>query len=185
MYRLSFQRTRSTFKKEKRRRVSMEALSQTFFFLQVVFFFLLMLKKKNSGSVNQLAWQGDTGSGLCAEQTHRDSLWPRQKPHSHTHVARKRCICALLGQRLTHFKSEKAVAYLTVIPQPLILSAARRDVGRISMQAHRLTWRTHTHHPSCCICRKEASSRVPPTTDYASDTKILNFNAVVWLWWWW
>lgn len=75
------------------------------------------------------------------------------------------------------------------IPQPLkplILLAAMRGDGRISMQAHWLTWRTHTHHPSRHICGKEASSCVPPTTDYASDSKILHFNAVVWLCWcWW
>lgn len=76
----------------------MEALSQTFFFLHVFFFYVK--KKKQSGSVNRLVWQGDTGSGLCAEQTHRGSLWPRQKPHSDPHVARKDAFVCCWGNDL-------------------------------------------------------------------------------------
>lgn len=156
-------------------------------FVSNVYFsvFFLLTFKKNKILVLSADWLGkEIQEVVCVPSRHRHSLWPRQKPHSHPHVAWKDTFVCCCGDDLLISKVKSAVACLTVIPQPLILLAATRGIGGSCMQAYSLTWRTYTHHPSCRICGKEASSCVSATSDYAPDTKTLNFNAVVWLCWW-
>lgn len=81
MYRLSFRHTKPTFKKEKRRRVSMEALSQTFFFFACFFF---MLKKKNN-LVLSTDWFGkETQEVVCVPSRHTETHCGQGKNHTPT-----------------------------------------------------------------------------------------------------
>lgn len=90
-------------------------------------------------------------------------------------------LCAVGAMTDLFEKRKKAVAYFPVIPQLLIPAAAMRGQWQ-TQHAGSLTHLENSYTSSLMSHLWEGSVILCPSTDYASNTKILNFSPVGWLW---
>lgn len=148
MYRLSFRRTRSTFKKEKRRRVSMEALSQTFFFTGC--FFLTCVKKKKTWFCQPIGlarihrkWS------VCRADTQRLTVAKAKTTLPHSCSAEKMHLCAV-GATTHSFQKWKSCGVFNGYPTT-IDSFGREKGGWENQHASSPTHLENSHTSSLML----------------------------------